>query len=223
MSSAPPKNSRSAPSSTSPLRGGSCRPAFGELAENVVGPHDGILHVRSGFAVEVQGLFEVEGDDRVAREPEQEIAEGAHRDDAGDACRRPSRQAPRCRACTSVSALAWSCVQKVIGLDPEPLASGDLDVGAFLILFRELVSELLAASRAESHHFIREVDRIPGLLFVSESLEPLQHDMLQIRLAAVDHVVDAGSARRTAAASTPESLESPSSRACPFWQASKGR
>src|SRR5947208_17043659 len=49
---------------------------------------------------------------------------------------------------------------------------------------------LPGAFRRQRDYFVRKVNRSASLLFVSQGKQPLTNDVLQIRLAYIDHIVD---------------------------------
>ena len=58
---------------------------FLQLVEDVVRTDDRVLQVRPAFALEAQGLVDIEDDDLAARELDHEVADGGDADHAGDA------------------------------------------------------------------------------------------------------------------------------------------
>ena len=58
-----------------------------------------------------------------------------------------------------------------------------------LIFGRERNAELLGARRAEGDHFVAEMDGMLHLIFVSQAEQSLTHDVLEVRLPHIDHVV----------------------------------
>ena len=89
-------------------------------------------------------------------------------------------------------------VDQVVGLHAQALAAGDFDVGPLLVFLGELDAQLGAAARRKRHHLVGEVDRLVGLLVVAQRAQAGHHDVLQIGLPRVDHVVDARRRGRTA-------------------------
>jgi hypothetical protein len=95
-------------------------PASFRLAEDVARPHHGVLNVGAGLALEAQRIFEVEGDHRVARELEHEVAQRADRNLLGNLL--PFRSSrPVWRASTSARVAAMSLSIRSSALTPKPL------------------------------------------------------------------------------------------------------
>ena len=85
-------------------------------------------------------------------------------------------------------------VDEIVGLDAQPLAAGDFDVGLLLVLFGQLDPHLDAGARRERDHLVGESARWPRPVFEAERAQPGDHHVLQIRLARIDDVVDARAA-----------------------------
>ena len=107
-------------------------PRFGRgvgLAEDVAGADDGVLNVGAGLALEAERIFEVEGDDGVARELEHEVAQSADGDLLGDLLALGLVAAGLARVDFGARG-GDELVDQVVGLDAEALAAADFDVGA---------------------------------------------------------------------------------------------
>ena len=81
-------------------------------------------------------------------------------------------------------------IEQIVGLDAEPFAARDLNVRLGAVFLADFVAELHGAARRERDHLVREMRVVRGLLGVTEQPERLDHRVLRIGLARVDHVVD---------------------------------
>ena len=119
-------------------------------------------HVRSGLAFEAQRVFEVERDDRVARELEHEVAQRADGDLLGDLLALGFVAARLARVHFG-SRGGNQLVDQVVGLDAEALAAADFDVRPAAILFGNVVAKFHRAARRERDHLVAEVRVVIGL------------------------------------------------------------
>ena len=87
------------------------------------------MDVGAGFAFKAERIFEVEGDDGVARELEHEIAQGADGDLLGDLLALGFVAAGLTRVDFGTGG-GDELVDEVVGFDAEALAAADFDVGA---------------------------------------------------------------------------------------------
>ena len=158
----------------------------GQLAEDVPGAHHRVLQVGAGLAGEGERLLHVEGDDPGAREAQQEVAKRAHR-------HRRRRRVALLRIAARVARvdlglrLGDECVDQVVGLHAQSLASRDLDG---VLVLPDLVAERPRRGGREHHLLVGEVVRAQSALLVPERLDAGAHHALRVRLADVDHVVD---------------------------------
>ena len=101
------------------------------------------MDVRAGLALEAQRIFEVEGDDGIARELEHEVAQRADRDLPGDDRAALARRA-KSGACRLRLRGGDELVDQVVGLDAEALAAADFDVGLSQVFRRHVVAKSTA-------------------------------------------------------------------------------
>ena len=159
------------------------------FAEDVAGAHYSVLNVRAGLALKAQRIFEVEGDDRIARELEHEVAQRADGDLFGNVL--PFGLVAAGLARVDLGARGGDeLVDQVVGLDAEALAPADFDVRTGQIFWRNVVAQLDRAARRERDHLVAEVRVVVGLLGVAHAAQRLNHVGLRIALARVDHVID---------------------------------
>src|SRR5438477_481036 len=59
---------------------------FAQLVHDVVATHCGVLQIWTGFAIEVQRLAEIEGDDLRSGELQEEVSQCSHRNLMSDLC-----------------------------------------------------------------------------------------------------------------------------------------
>src|ERR1039458_1399939 len=159
------------------------------LAEDVARTDHGVLNVGPGLALEAQSILEVEGDDRVARELEHEVAQRADGDLPGDflAFRFVASRLARVYFGTG---RRDELVDQVVGLDTETLASADLDVGPGQVLVGNVVAQFDGAARSERYHFVAEMDIAVGLFGISHAAQGLDDVSLRVTLPRVNDVVD---------------------------------
>ena len=81
-------------------------------------------------------------------------------------------------------------IQEVVGFNAQAFASGDLNVRTLPVLLGQRESEFVAAGRGQRHHFIGKVNGICRLFVEAQRFQPLNHNVLQIGLAAVDDIID---------------------------------
>ncbi len=173
--------------------------ALGELAEDVVGAHDGVLKVRPRVALEAHGLVEIERDHLVAPELQQEVPQRADRDRArvpvgGLGSRRAfALTAPR----DLLPRPLEQDLVEVVGFDAQTLPPRHLDEGLLLVLGREPVF-LAEAFRERPRRLRRERDDLVGEVLGAvrlggepEHAQSFAHDLLRVGLADVDDVVHA--------------------------------
>ncbi len=147
------------------------------------------MNVGPGLALEAQSILEVEGDDRVARELEHEVAQRADGDLPGDflAFRFVASRLARVYFGTG---RRDELVDQVVGLDTETLASADLDVGPGQVLVGNVVAQFDGAARSERYHFVAEMDIAVGLFGISHAAQGLDDVSLRVTLPRVNDVVD---------------------------------
>ena len=85
------------------------------------------MNVRPGLALKAQRILEVEGDDRVARELEHEVAQRADGDLLGDLLPLGFVAAGLARVHLGARG-GDELVDQIVGLDAEALAAADFDV-----------------------------------------------------------------------------------------------
>ena len=166
-----------------------------QLAENISRAHHGVLAVGAGFALEAEGVLEVEGDGGRAREFQQEIAQRADGDGVRDG---GALHVGRVRvALIHFGARGgFQAVEQIVGFHAEAFAAADFDVRLLRVFLAQRVAEFGGAARRERHNFVGKMNRAVGLFFVAERAQARGHDILQIRLPRVDHVVhDRGAAK----------------------------
>ncbi len=136
---------------------------FRAFAHDSVHAHDGILHVGSGLALEAERILEIEGDDRRAREAQQEIAQRAD----GDGVRDGRALVLGRFGVALVNFLSRAClepVEQIVGFHALALAPAHFDVGLLRVLGGNFVADFLRAARRERDDVVREVLQIVGLL-----------------------------------------------------------
>ena len=133
--------------SSSAAKSGTRSPRLLQLAQDVARAHGGVLHVGAGLALEAEGLLQVEGDHRIARELQQEIAQRADGDLRWPPCGSAPRRSSGWRDATSSSAFCDQGVHQVVGLHAEPLAAGDLHVRALAVFLGKRDAQVGAAAR----------------------------------------------------------------------------
>ncbi len=140
------------------------------------------------IAFDFQEALSFEGDHRSARELQQEVTQRAHGDFSGDGAL-GHRAVFRDDAKRLRPGRFNQLVHEVVGLHAQTFAPGNFDIRAFGVFDGEFDSQLGAAARRKRHHLVGKVNRALGLFIESERFQPRYHDILQIGLADVDHVV----------------------------------
>ena len=98
------------------------------FAKDIARTDDRVLDIRPGFAFEAQSVFEVERDDRIARELQHEVAQRANGNLLGDHSAVLARRGDVWRVSTSDARCRDQLVDQVIGLHAESLAPAHLDI-----------------------------------------------------------------------------------------------
>ena len=151
------------------------------------------MNVGAGFALEAERVFEVEGDDGVARVLEHEVAQRADGDLFGDLLAHGFGIGSGSAGLARVDFGARGgdeLVDQVVGLDAEALASADFDVGFFLVLIGDAIAEFFRAAGRERDHLVAEVGVVIGLGGVAHAAQRLDDVGLRVGLARVNHVID---------------------------------
>src|SRR5438094_10640452 len=92
-----------------------------------------------------------------------------------------------------IHGIEFKRIQQIVCFDALSLPARHFDMRALSVLRCKFDTELPGAFGRQRDDFVRKVNRSASLLFVSQGEQPVTNDVLQIRLAYVDHVVDSPS------------------------------
>ena len=111
---------------------------------DVVAAHGCVLDVGTGFSVEIERFFEVEGDDRRAGELQEEIPQSADCDLPRDRfCLR--RHQFRVAFDDFAPGLRFQDIQQIVGFDSLTFSAGHFNVRPFPVFRRHFNCQLLSA------------------------------------------------------------------------------
>ena len=167
-----------------------CGAGFEPFPADAANADDGVLAIGAGLALEAERIFEVESDDGVAREFQKEKSQRANGDGSERFCFCQPSPMSAWRSCTSASVAASSLSIRSSALTPKPLRPLTIDEGLLCVFGREFVTHLGGAAWGEHDKCVGEVNGIVGGFRVAETAQGFRDDVLHIRLARVDDVVD---------------------------------
>ena len=153
------------------------KPLLGHFPEDIPRAYNGILAIRSCFALKAQSIAEIESDNRSARVLQQEITQRANGDSVSDA-RALGLGRPSMPRIDFRSRRRFQLIQQIIGLHAQPLAPAHLHVGLAHLFLGKCVPHLGGAARRKRHHVVRKMHGARGLLLKSQSAQPCDDDFL---------------------------------------------
>ena len=175
-----------------------------QFVEDLLRSHRGVLQIGTGVTLERESLFEVEGQHPVSGLAGHQVTQGTDRDRP-----RPVGQvvhrAPFIRALgDGIAGRRGENVEELIRLDSDSAPSGHVDIGLGHRFLGEaeggtgsFLDEPHGGGR-QSHHLVREVDRVVGGLGVAEDADSFLDHLLRVGLPHVDDVVDLAAAAERA-------------------------
>ena len=166
-----------------------CRAGFGAFAADAADADYGVLAIGAGFAFKAEGVFEVKGDDGVAREFQQEETERAYGDGVGGLLLFRFAHF-RVALLDFGERGGFEFVDQVVGFDAEAFAAADLDERQLGFFGSEFVAQFGGAARSEHHEGVGQMDGVLGGFGVAEAAQGFRDHILHVRLARVDDVVN---------------------------------